>query len=59
MTTAQANFGCYQCSMCSMKCTGANGGAFVGAGAGAVFSLHSVVWSVLPATYEHLVVETG
>ena len=59
MTTAQANFGWYQCSMASTKCTGADGGAFVGAGAGAVFSVHSVVCSVLPATYEHLEVETG
>ena len=46
-----------QCSMCSMKRTGADAGAF--AGADAVCSVHCAVCSVLPAKYEVLAVETG
>ena len=41
---------------CLVKCTGADAGAF--AGAGAVGSVHCVVCSVLPAKYEDLAVET-
>ena len=46
-----------QFSMCSMKCTGAAAGEFVGSGT--VHSVHCAVCSVLPATEENLSVEKG
>ena len=46
-----------QCSVCSNNCAGAGASACVGAGA--VFSAHCAMCSVLPATDEDLWVETG
>ena len=46
-----------QCSICGIKCTCLDLGAF--AGAGAVRNVHCAVCSALPAKIEDLAVEAG
>ena len=43
-----------QCSMCSMKCKGADSGAGAGTGSSAVSTVQCAVCSVLPVTGKEL-----
>ena len=48
-----------QCSMCSMKCTCSDSGAFAGAGAVRNVQVQCAGCSVLPAKDEDLAVQKG
>ena len=48
-----------ECSMCSMKCTCSDSGAFSGSGTGTVRNVHCAGCRVLAAKDEDLAVETG